>query len=328
MITLFVRPLVCAAAMLSAALSMTPAPAAADTWPSRTITTIVPLGAGSGSDVMARIVLDKVSQQIGQTIVVENRPGAGGTIGTATMVRAPADGYTMVAYGALASAQALYPKLSYDTLRDLTPVIPLGQQPLVVIVNPNGPYKTLPELIAAVKSKPGELNYASAGVGSASHFGASRLLMSVGGKATHVPFKGAADSVTELMAGRVDFSVQPLSVVLPHVRGGKLKALAVGQATRSPSLPDVPTMTEAGLSADAIYPYYAGVFVSSKTPKEIVDRLHDEIAKALKDPDVEKKLAAIGVEPMPMSAAEFKAFFEKDVAVNVEIVKAADIKIQ
>ena len=301
---------------------------AAEPWPTRTVTCIVPLGAGSGSDVMARIVLDKVSQQLGQTIIVENKPGAGGTIGTAFAVRAPADGYTMVAYGALASAQALYPKLSYDTLRDLTPVAPLGQQPLVLIVNPDGPYKTAADLVAAIKAKPGALNYGTAGVGAASHFGASRLLMSIDGKAQAIPFKGAADSVTELMAQRVDFSIQPLSVALAQIKSGKLRALAVGQMTRSPSLPDVPTMVEAGLKPDAIYPYYAGVFVSSKTPNEISQKLHDEIAKALKDPAVAQKLAAIGVEPMPMSMAEFKTFFEQDVATNIEIVKAADIKIQ
>jgi len=238
------------------------------------------------------------------------------------------DGYTMVTYGALASAQALYPKLSYDTVRDLTPVAPLGQQPLVLIVNPDGPYKTAADLVAAIKAKPGALNYGTAGVGAASHFGASRLLMSIDGKAQAIPFKGAADSVTELMAQRVDFSIQPLSVALAQIKSGKLRALAVGQMTRSPSLPDVPTMVEAGLKPDAIYPYYAGVFVSSKTPNEISQKLHDEIAKALKDPAVTQKLAAIGVEPMPMSMAEFKTFFEQDVATNIEIVKAADIKIQ
>jgi len=321
------RTVLSGAVVIAAALMTASVPARAETWPSHTIKAVVPLGPGTGSDVMARITLEKVSQQIGQTIVVENRPGAGGTIGTATVVRAPADGYTMVAYGALASAQALYPNLSYDMVRDLIPVIPLGQQPIVVLVPPSSPYKTLKDLVAAIKAKPGKLNYASAGVGSTSHFGASRLLMTIGGKAQHVPFKGA-EAITELMSGRVDFSIQPLSVAVAQIRGGKLRALAVEQKTRSPQLPDVPTIVEAGVSADAIYPYYAGVFVSSKTPKEIVGKLHDEIAKALKDTDVQKKLAAIGVEPMPMSTKEFTDFFAKDVQNNIEIVKAANIKVQ
>ena len=299
---------------------------AAEPWPTRTVTCIVPLGAGSGSDVMARIVLDKVSQQLGQTIIVENKPGAGGTIGTAFAVRAPADGYTMVAYGALASAQALYPKLSYDTLRDLTPVAPLGQQPLVLIVNPDGPYKTAADLVAAIKAKPGALNYGTAGVGAASHFGASRLLMSIDGKAQAIPFKGAADSVTELMAQRVDFSIQPLSVALAQIKSGKLRALAVGQMTRSPSLPDVPTMVEAGLKPDAIYPYYAGVFVSSKTPNEISQKLHDEIAKALNEPSIKARVKQLGADPMPMTPTEFEAFLKAETASNATLIKAAGIK--
>lgn len=184
------QSIVVAGAMLLAGLLGTPLAAhAADTWPTRMITTIVPLGAGSGSDLMARIALDKVSKLVGQTIVVENRPGAGGTIGAAFALRAPADGYTIIAYGALAGAQALYAKLPYDTLKDIAPVIPLGQQPLVVITNPNGPYKTMGDLVAAIKAKPGTLNYATAGVGSASHFGASQLLMSIGGTAQHVPYR-------------------------------------------------------------------------------------------------------------------------------------------
>jgi tripartite-type tricarboxylate transporter receptor subunit TctC len=316
------------AMLLAGLLGMPPAAHAEDAWPTRTITTIVPLGAGSGSDLMARIALDAVSKQVGQTIVVENRPGAGGTIGTAFALREPADGYTLVAYGALASAQALYSKMPYDTLKDITPVIPLGQQPLVLITSPDGPYKTMADLTAAIKAKPGMLNYASAGVGSASHFGASRLLMSIGGTAQHVPYRGAADSVAEVIAGRDDFSIQPMSVTLPLIRSGKLRAVAVDATTRSPSLPDTPTLIEAGLPADSVYPFYAGLFVSAKTPKAIVQKLHDETAKALQDPAVQKRLAVLGVQPMPMSLAEFKDFFAKDVASNGEIVKAAHIKVQ
>jgi tripartite-type tricarboxylate transporter receptor subunit TctC len=321
-----VRAALSGAALLFAGLLAVPAQA--ETWPSRTITTIVPLGAGSGSDVMARIVLEKVSQQIGQTIVVENRPGAGGTIGAAYALRAPADGHMLIAYGALASAPALYAKLPYDTAKDLTAVVSLGQQPLVVVTSMEGPYKTFAELVAAIKAKPDALNYASAGVGSTSHFGASRFLMTIGGKAVHVPYKGAADSVSEVMAGRVDFSVQPLSVMLPSIQSGKIRAVAMDARTRAPSLPDIPTVIELGVSAEAIYPYYAGIFVSSKTPKDIVQKLHDETAKALQDSDVQKKLALIGVQPMPMSQAEFQTFFENDIAANAEIAKATGIKAQ
>jgi tripartite-type tricarboxylate transporter receptor subunit TctC len=189
-------------------------------------------------------------------------------------------------------------------------------------------YKTAADLVAALKAKPGQLNYASAGVGSASHFGAARLTLSTGTQAQHIPYKGASDSMADLMAGRADFSVQPLAVVLALVRDDKLKALAVMSPTRSSALPDIPTPKEAGLPADAVYPFYAGVFASSKTPVEIVDKLHLEIEKALANPSVRSKLAGIAADPMPMTRAEFAAFFKEDVATNIEIVKAANIRIQ
>lgn len=300
---------------------------AADPWPTRAVTVVNPVGAGSSSDLMTRIVMDQVSQQLGQPFIIENRPGAGGTTGTIGVLRAPADGYTILSYGALAGAHALYPNLPYDTLTDLTPVAPIGQQPLVIISAP-GKYKTAGELIAAMKAKPGEFNYSTAGVGSASHFGAARLFTTVGLKAQHIPFRGAAEAVTDVYAGRSDFSIQPMSTVLPLIRDGKLTALAVMAQARSPSLPDVPSAIEAGLPAAAIYPFYAGVFVSSKTPPEIVDKLYAEIAKALSNPAVRSKLLNIAADPMSMSMAEFRTFFKADVDANIATVKAAEIKIQ
>src|SRR5947207_8475614 len=183
------------AALLSAPLAL--GPAAAQDWPSRQINAIVPLGAGSASDIIARVVMEQVGKQLGQNVIVENRPGAGGTIGANMVAKAAPDGYTVLVYGALASAHALYSKLPYDTLIDLVPVAPLGQQPLVVVVSPAKGYKTLADLVAAGKAKPGALNYSTAGVGSASHFGAERLRASAGFEAQHIPFKGAAEAVTE-----------------------------------------------------------------------------------------------------------------------------------
>src|SRR6185295_16565723 len=178
-------------------VSLHGAAALAQPWPAKTITTIVPLGAGSASDIMARVVMDQVSRQVGQTVVIENRPGAGGTIGAGMVAKAPPDGYTVLAYGALATAHALYARLPYDTLKDFVPVIPFGNQPLVIVVTP-GKYKALADLIAAGKAKPGALNYTTAGAGSASHFGAERLLVSGGFTAQHIPFKGASEAVTEV----------------------------------------------------------------------------------------------------------------------------------
>jgi tripartite-type tricarboxylate transporter receptor subunit TctC len=302
--------------------------AAADEWPSRRITVIVPIGAGSGSDLMARIVMDQVAKQLNQTIVFENRPGAGGTVGTGFVAKSPPDGYTLLAYGALASANALYKNLSYDTLKDLTPVIPLGRQPLVVFTSPGKGYKTLADVIAAGKANPGVLNYSSAGVGSSTHFAAERLLVSAGFKAQHIPFKGAADAVTEVLAGRIDFALQPLASTLPLIRDGKLVALAVDAPVRSPAMPDLPTLPEAGLAPDSIYPFYAGLFAPAQTPKEIVEKLYRETAKALNEPAVQAKLAVIGVEPMPMSMEQFGKFFADDVAGNIAIAQSANINSQ
>src|SRR5204863_6537345 len=189
-------------------LAVFAAPASAQDWPSRNISVIVPLGAGSASDIVARVVMEQVGRQVGQSVVVENRPGAGGTIGANMVAKAAPDGYTVLVYGALASAHALHEKLPYDSVNDLIPVASLGQQILVIISSPGKGYKTLGDLVAAAKAKPGAMNYSSAGVGSASHIGAERLRTSVNFEAQHIPFKGAAEAVTDVIAERVDFSVQ------------------------------------------------------------------------------------------------------------------------
>lgn len=302
-------------------------PATAQDWPTRNITAVVPLGAGSASDLIARVVMEQVGKQLGQTIVVENRPGAGGTIGANAVAKSAPDGYTMLVYGALNTAHALYSKLPYDTLSDFIPVASLGQQPLVV-VTPAGKYKSLKDLIAEAKAKPGTLNYTSAGVGSASHFAAERLRFTAGFEAQHIPFKGAAEAVTEVVSGRGDFSVQLTATTLPLIRDGKLAPLAVISQARASSLPDTPTAVEAGLPASAVYVFYTGVFVPAKTPDAIVARLHQEIGKAIQTPEVQARFKQLGVEPMPGSQAEFAKFFKDDVAAMVELAKAAKIPTQ
>ncbi len=302
--------------------------ASAQEWPARNIAVVVPLGAGSASDVMARVVMEQVGKQLGQTAVVENRPGAGGTTGANMVAKSAPDGYTVLAYGALATAHALYSKLPYDTLNDFAPVIAFGQQPLVVVASPSKGYKTLGDLIAAAKAKPGALNYSTAGIGSASHFGAERLRVSAGFEAQHIPFKGAAEAVTEIVAGRVDFSVQLFTTTLPLLREGKLVALAVSAHKRASVMPDVPTMIEAGLPADSVYPFYSGLFLPAKTPRDIVEKLQRETAKALQTPAVQARLATLGVEPMPMTLEQFNKFFRDDVEAAVALVKAAKIPTQ
>ena len=303
-------------------------PAAAQDWPAKNITVIVPLGAGSATDVMARVVMDQVGKQLGRTIVVENRPGAGGTIGANLVAKSAPDGYTVLAYGALSIANALYSKIPYDTLRDFVPVIGLGQQPLAVVTSPASGYKTLGDLVAAAKAKPGALNYTSAGIGSASHFGAERLLASAGISVQHIAFKGAPEAITDIVAGRTDFSIQPFTVSLALINDGKLVALAVSAAKRAAIKPDVPTTVEAGLPADSFYPFWSGLFLPAATPREIVGKLHTEVAAALRAPNVRAQLDKLAVEPLDMNLDQFGKFFRDDVEANLALVNAAHIPRQ
>jgi tripartite-type tricarboxylate transporter receptor subunit TctC len=300
--------------------------APAQDWPTRNVTVVVPVPAGVASDIIARVVFEQVGRQVGQSFVIENRPGAGGTIGANTVAKAAPDGHTILVYGSIAAANALYAQLPYDTVADFTPVVPFGETPLVV-VTAVGRYKTLAELLAAAKAKPGELNYSTVGIGSAAHFGAVRLAVSAGITVQHIPFKGQ-EWLADTIAGRVDFSVPPVTTVIGLIRDGKLKALAVGAAKRAAALPDVPTLIEAGLKADAIYPFYTGAYLPSKTPRTIVDKLHDEVIQALALPSVQERLTKIGVEKLPMTVAEFETFFKDDVANNLALVKEADIPRQ
>jgi tripartite-type tricarboxylate transporter receptor subunit TctC len=301
--------------------------ASAQDWPARNVTVIVPLGAGSASDIMARVVSDQLTRQLKATFVVENRPGAGGVTGSGAVARAAPDGYTILAYGALATANALHAKVPFDVLNDFVPVIPFGIQPLVIIASPQR-YKTLGELIAAAKAKPGRLNYSSAGAGSASHFAGEQLRVSAGIQAQHVPFKGAAEAVTEVVAGRIDFSPRLPTTTLPLINTGQLIALAVSAHKRIASLPDVPTTIEAGLKSDSVYPFYSGMFLPARTPPDIVARLQEEVAKALQAPDVQARFAKLGVEPLPLNHEQFARFFREDVAAAQALVKAAGIKQQ
>ena len=302
--------------------------ASAQDWPTRPMTAIVPLGAGSASDLIARVVMEQVGRQLGQPVVVENRPGAGGTIGANAVAKSAPDGYTVLVYGALNTAHALYSKLPYDTFADFIPVASLGQQPLVIITAPSKGFKTLAEMVSAGKARPGSLNYSSAGVGSASHFGGERLRTTAGFEAQHIPFKGAAEAVTDVVADRSDFSVQLTATTLPLIRDGKLVPLAVSSHKRVSSLPDVPTTIEAGLPPESVYPFYTGVYVPAGTPREVVDKLYREIVKALGAPAVQARFVQLGVEPMPGTPEEFAKFFRDDVASTVALAKAAKIPMQ
>jgi tripartite-type tricarboxylate transporter receptor subunit TctC len=301
--------------------------AAAQGWPAKPIRVLVPLSAGSSPDIVGRVVLDQVASQLGQPIVIENRLGAGGTLATGAVAKAPPDGYTLLVHTTTHAVTAsTYANPGYDTRRDFAAISALASVPNVLVVAPNK-YKTLKDLVAAAKARPGAMNYASVGPGSASHLNAERFLMASGIKAQHVPFKGGPEALTEIMAGRIDFYFVPLSPARGLLDAGKVAVLAVSGSQRAAALPDVPTTVEAGFP-NSDYNFWVGMFAPAATPKEIVGKLNSETLKALQVPAVKAKLEAnAGGEPMPMSLAAFDAFVRKEIDVNAALVKAAGIEV-
>jgi tripartite-type tricarboxylate transporter receptor subunit TctC len=307
-------------------LLATCASAFADSYPSKPIRAIIPFGAGSATDVIPRIVFDQLASQLGQAIIVENRGGAGGTIGAAAVAKADPDGYTLlVNSSAHTITPAIYPNLPYDAASDFAAVGAIGSVPNVLIVSPEKGLKTLPEFVAAAKAKPGAFNFASVGVGSAVHLSAERFRISAGYEAQHIPFKGGAEALTEVIAGRVEYYFCPIATALPHIREGKLLGLAVSSPKRASALPDVPTTLEAGFT-DSDYTFWIGVFAPAKTPKEIVNRLNRELAAAVAAPAVREKLGVLGVEAMPMTPSEFDAHVRAEIARYATFAKAAGLK--
>jgi len=302
--------------------------AEAQTWPAKPLKVIVPAAAGSTVDIIPRIVFEQLSTQLGQSIIVENRAGAGTTIGSRIVAKADPDGYTiLINSSAHTIAPSLYGNLSYHPTRDFAAVIPLGVSPSVLVVPSDRGFKTVAEFVAAAKAKPREINFSSVGVGTATHLSAERFRSSAGLHAVHVPFKGGAEAMMEVVAGRIDFFFGPVGLVLPHVKDGKLAALAVNTLRRSSAFPNVPTTAEAGF-ANAEYPFWIGMFLPAKTPQEIVKKLHHETFKSLQEPKVRDKLAALGVDPMVMNSQEFDAYVNEAVASDAALVKAIDLKTE
>ena len=313
------------AAVIGAVLMASPTPAASQAWPTRSIQLISPFSAGNANDIVARVVLDHVSRQLNQTIVIENRPGGGGTIGAAMVAKAEPDGYTILLHSSSLSSQVvLHKSLPFDAARDFAPVILFGIQPSVLVSAPSKGFKTVADLVAAAKAKPGALNFASAGIGSASHMAAERLRLAAGIKVQHIPFRGPVEAFTEVMAGRIDYYFLPIAPALPVIGDGKVMALAVSTPKRAPLLPNVPTTAEAGYP-DASYIFWGGLSAPAKTPPDIVNKLHDETQKALNLPVVQERLAKLGVQPMPMSVEQFQKFVRDDLAATLKL--AHDIGI-
>ncbi len=292
-------------------------------YPNRVIKIVVPFTAGSATDIMARNFGEKLTSSTGQPVVVENRPGAGGTLGAAQVAKSDPDGYTLlvVASGHVVNP-VLYPGLGYDTLGDFAGITPLAALPNMLVVGAASPIKTVGELIAAAKANPGKLNYASAGVGSATHVNAEKFRSVAGLDVTHIPFKGTPETIVETSAGRVDFMFTPVLSSLPTVREGRMRALAVSTAKRTSAAPDVPTVAEAGLPG-FVFDFWIGLLAPSKTPRAIVAKLNAEVSKALALADVKERMGKLGAESMPMSPEQFDAYIKDEFNTLGAVMKAA-----
>jgi tripartite-type tricarboxylate transporter receptor subunit TctC len=289
---------------------------------------LIPFPPAGITDLSGRLVAEGLRAKLGQPVIVENKPGAGGTIAAAQVARAEPDGYTVLIHSSgHVLNPAIYPNLPYDTLRDLTGVTPLAAMPNVLVVSPARGWKTVGDLVAAAKAKPGQLNYASAGIGSATHMNAEKFRLQAGIEAQHVPFKGTPEAISDVIGGRNDWFFAPLSAALPLVREGKLQARAVSTPTRARVLPAVPTTVEAGVPGSD-YIFWVAMIVSSQTPPAITQRLHDEALKVLGDVDVKERLAKLGAEPFPLAQDAFNAFIRTEVDAAAKIARAANLKGQ
>jgi len=302
--------------------------AGAQTWPAKPLHVVVPFTPGSATDIMARTVSEKLSAQLGQPVLVENRPGAGGTIGAGAVAKSDPDGYTILVHSSSYTVTpSTYPNLPFDPLRDLAGITPLGLLPNVLVIAPSKGLHSVRELIAAAKAKPGLMNAASIGIGSATHLNAERFRLGAGIDVVNVPFKGTPEALTEIMTGRVDYYFCPVNAVLPLLKDGKLLALAVGSTRRSVALPDVPTTLEVGVP-NSDYNFWVGMFIPAKTPRDVINRLYQETVRALRSTDVSEKLARLGAEPMDYPPEQFNAYIRDEIASNAALVKAAGIKAQ
>lgn len=294
-------------------------------YPNKPIRVIVPFAAGSTTDIIARAIADKMSQSMGQTLVIDNRGGASGTIGQQAVATAAPDGYTIMVHSSSHTVSpSTFAKLPFDTLGDFAGVTPISSTPNVLVMSPSKNIKTLQELLAAARAKPGSMNFASAGQGSATHLNAEKFKLAARIEATNIPFKGSGEAVTEVMSGRVDYYFSPIAPVIGQIKNGQLVALAVGSPKRASALPQVPTTAEAGVPGSE-FNFWIGMMAPSKTPRDIVNRLHDEVVKALATPEVKERFAALGAEAWTMKPEQFDTYLRDEIKSNAVLVKAAGL---
>ncbi len=314
-------------ALFVAAALAAPLPAAAQNYPAKPVHIIVPFAAGGPADIYARFVGQKLQETMGQSFVIEDRPGGGSLIGTEAAAKSPADGYTLLMMSNTHTVnESLIPKKSFELLRDFVPVSPVNQSDLVLVVHPSVPANNLKELLALVKAKPHALNYASSGPGTPYHM-AGELFKAMGGlDIVHVPYKGSSGARTDILGGQVQMMFDAITTMAPNVRAGKLKAMGTTGRTRSPVLPDVPTMSEAGVPGyEAVI--WLGIMAPTGTPKAIVERLNAEIRKVVNSAEVKDAWAKQGAAPMSMSTDEFAQYLREDIAKWAKVVKVSGAKV-
>ena len=315
-------------AMIGAtACAAMPMAAHADNWPSKPITLVVPFPPGGPTDMVARVLAQNVGEQLGQSVIVDNKPGANGNIGNAFVAKAAADGYTVLYNtSSIALSPALYKKLSYNVNTELAPVALTAVVPLALVVNPKTPVNSVAEFVKYAKDQKGKLSYGSAGNGNVTHLAAFQLVQHFGIEATHVPYKGSAPADVDLVAGQIDFLTDTINSVSAFIKDGKLKLLAVSTSKRLPNFPQAPTLAESGMTGYESGAWQ-GVMVPAKTPKEVVDKLNAAINKALKDPEVLKKLAIQSTEPLGSTPAEYGAYIKKEIARWDSVVKSTGVSL-
>jgi len=297
---------------------------AAQTFPSKTVRLISGVSPGAASDTMARVLSDKLAASLGQSVIVENRLGAGGAVAAKYVSTAEPDGHLVMIYTSAFSIAPILNPGSFDP-KELTAVATLGTVPTVMVVNPSKGYKSLQDLVAAAKAKPGELVAANAGMGSSTHMNLERFRLAAGVTFLNVPMKGPSEAMSEVIAGRADLYFAPVFSIIPHVKEGRLVPLAVGSPKRTALFPDLPTTVEAGYP-NSDYNFWIGALVATRTPKEIVERLNKEFNAALRQPDIQERMKNLGVDNLTMSRDEFEAMIRKELAENAELVKRAGIK--
>ncbi|MBA4327291.1 MAG: MFS transporter [Polaromonas sp.] len=301
---------------------------AQDKWPSKNITYLVPFPAGGTTDILARLISQKLGAALGTSIVIENKGGAGGSVGSEQGARAPADGYTLV--GGTISSHAinvsLYPKLGYDPVKSFTPIVLIGSNPVILVVGEKSPYKTLQDVLAAAKAKPRTISSASAGSGTSQHMALEMLGFKSGTQFIHVPYKGSGPAITDVISGQVDMMFDTSVVAAQHINSGKLRALAVSSAKRLEAFPNVSTVAESGLPGFEVTSWQ-GLFVPAGTPKPVVDKLHEEVMKILQTAEFQERLKGLGMQGSTMTPAQVTEFQKNEVEKWAQVIKAAGIKL-